>query len=118
MVELDWSLLGMWAMGVHSHHRLVAQGVRPERISFANVWRAYRRPMREYKSVPDPGERLTELLDRALIDAYERKNKASRDYPKKKQEPGAGPPVIVKATLAQVRRARQIRAEQKKRLTA
>lgn len=118
MVELDWSLLGMWAMGVHSHHRLVAQGVRPERISFANVWRAYRRPMREYKSVPDPGERLTELLDRALIDPYERKNKASRDYPKKKQEPGAGPPVIVKATPAQVRCARRIGAEQKKGLTA
>lgn len=118
MVELNWSLLGMWAMGLHSHHRLVAQGVRPERISFANVWRAYRRPMREYKSVPDPGERLTELLDRALIDPYERKNKASRDYPKKKQEPGAGPPVIVKATPAQVRQASRIKLEQKKRLTA
>ncbi len=117
-VELDWSLLGMWAMGVHSHHRLVAQGVRPERISFANVWRAYRRPMREYRSVPDPGERLTELLDRALIDPYERKNKASRDYPRKKQEPGARPPEIVKATPAQVRCASQIKAEQKKRLTA
>lgn len=117
-VELDWSLLGMWAMGVHSHHRLVAQGVRPERISFANVWRAYRRPMREYRSVPEAGERLTELLDRALIDPYKRKNKASREYPRKKQEPTAGPPVIVKATPAQVRRACQIKAEQKKRLTA
>jgi len=117
-VELDWSLLGMWAMGLHSHHRLVAQGVRPQRISFANVWRAYRRPMREYRSVPDPGERLTALLDRALIDPYERKNKASRDYPRKKHEPGAGPPEIVKATPAQVRLASQIRTQQKKRLTA
>jgi len=59
-----------------------------------------------------------DLLDRALVDPYERKNKASRDYPKMKQEPGAGPPVIVKATPAQVGRARQIRAEQKKRSTA
>jgi len=117
-VELDWSLLGMWAMGLHSHHRLVGQGVLPQRISFANVWRAYRRPMREYRSVPDPGERLTELLDRALIDPYERKNKAARDYPRKKQEPGAGPPEIVNATPAQVRLAAQIRTEQRKGLTA
>ena len=36
--------------------RLVEQGVVPEQISFAGVWRAYRRPMREYKSPPDPGE--------------------------------------------------------------
>jgi hypothetical protein len=118
MVELDWSLLGMWAMGLHSHCRLVAQGVRPERISFANVWRAYRKPMREYRSVPDPGESVTELLDCALIDSYERKNKASRDYPRKKQEPGAGPPQIVKATRAQVRLAIQIKSKQRKRLTA
>ncbi len=118
MVELHWSLLGMWAMGLHSHCRLVAQGVRPERISFANVWRAYRKPMREYRSVPDPGESVTELLDCALIDSYERKNKASRDYPRKKQEPGAGPPQIVKATPAQVRLAIQIKSEQRKRLTA
>jgi IS4 transposase len=25
MVELHWSLLGMWAMGLHSHSRLVAR---------------------------------------------------------------------------------------------
>jgi hypothetical protein len=118
MVELDWSLLGMWAMGLHSHVRLVRKGVRPQRISFANVWRAYRRPMREYRSVPDPGERLTELLDRALIDPYQRKNKASRDYARKKREPGAGPPQIIQATLSQVRLATQVKAEQKKRLTA
>ena len=39
MVELHWSLLGMWAMGLHSHARLVGQGMLPERISFAGVWR-------------------------------------------------------------------------------
>ena len=105
MVELHWSLLGMWAMGLHSHTRLVPQGVPPERISFAGVWRAYRRPMREYKSRPDPGERLTELLDRAIIDPYQRKNKTSRDYPRKKQEQAAGPPTILTATRAQVRLA-------------
>jgi len=118
MVELHWSLLGMWAMGLHSHSRLVSQGVLPERISFAGVWRAYRRPMREYKSPPDSGERMSQLIDRALIDPYRRKNKTSRDYPRKKQEKAAGPPVIRKATRAQVQQAIQVKREQKKGLTA
>jgi len=118
MVELHWSLLGMWAMGLHSHSRLVRKGVPPGRISFAGVWRAYRRPMREYKSRPDPGERLTELLDRAIIDPYQRKNKTSRDYPRKKQEQAAGPPTILTATRSQVRQAQEVKIEQRTRLTA
>jgi IS4 transposase len=118
MVELHWSLLGMWAMGLHAHSRLVGQGVLPERISFAGVWRAYRRPMREYKSPPDPGERMRQLIDRALIDPYQRKNKTSRDYPRKKQEQAAGPPILRKATRAQVQLAIQVKRDQKKGLTA
>jgi IS4 transposase len=119
MVELHWSLLGMWAMGLHSHSRLVGQGVSPERISFAGVWRAYRRPMREYKSFPDPGERMRQLIDRALIDPYQRRNKRSRDYPLKKQEQSAGPPILRKATRSQVQLAMQVKCEQtRKRLTA
>jgi len=122
MVELHWSLLGMWAMGVQSHARLVGQGVLPEQISFAGVWRAYRRAMREYKSPPDPGERMRQLIDRAIIDPYTRKSKASRDYPRKKQEQSAGPPVLRKATRAQIRLAsqvkREVKREVKKGLTA
>jgi hypothetical protein len=118
MVELHWSLLGMWAMGLHSHARLVAQGVSPERISFAGIWRAYRRPMREYKSPPDPGERMKDLIDRAIIDPYERKNKTSHDYPRKKQEQATGAPILRKATRAQVQRAAQVKREVKKGLTA
>jgi IS4 transposase len=118
MVELHWSLLGMWAMGLHSHTRLVSQGVLPERISFAGVLGAYRRAMREYKSAPDPGERLRQMIDRAIIDGYKRKNKASRDYPRKKQEQAAGPPMLRKATRAQVQQATQVKREQKIGLTA
>ena len=118
MVELHWSLLGMWAMGLHSHARLVGQGVSPEQISFAGVWRAYRRAMREYKSRPDTGERMRQLIDRAIIDPYKRKNKASRDYPRKKQEQATGSPILRKATRAQIQRAKQVKQEQKKALTA
>jgi hypothetical protein len=118
MVELHWSLLGMWAMGLHSHACLVNEGVLPEQISFAGVWRAYRRAMREYKSPPDPGERMRQLLDRAIIDPYKRKNKASRDYPRKKQEQATGAPILRNATRAQVQQASELEREQKQGLTA
>lgn len=118
MVELHWSLLGMWAMGLHSHTRLVSQGIPPERISFAGVWRAYRCPMRQYKCHPEPGERMTELIDCAIIDSYKRKNKTSRAYPRKKEEQSAGRPMIRKATRSQIVMAQQVKAEQQKGLTA
>lgn len=118
MVELHWSLLGMWAMGLYAHSRLVRHGIPPQRISFANVWRAFRRPMRQFNAAPDPGERMTEILDGAIIDLYVRKNKSSRDYPRKKQERAAGPPVILNASRAQVRHAREVKTERRKRLTA
>jgi hypothetical protein len=117
-VELQWSLLGMWAIGLHSHHRLIAQGVAPNRISFAGVLRAYRHCMREYRCPTQAGERLHDLLDRAILDDYHRRNKASRDYPRQKQEQAAGPPLMRQATAAQIRNALQIKAETKIRLTA
>ena len=82
-------------MGLHSHHQLLQSGVLPERISFAGVLRAYRRSMREYKSPPDAGERLWQLLRRSVLDDYVRKNKSSRDYPQKKHEHAAGRPTIL-----------------------
>jgi len=115
LVELHWSLLGMWAMGLHSHSRLVGQGISPQRISFAGVWRAYRRPMREYRSAPEAGERLRQLIDRALIDPYKRRNKTSRDFPLKKQEQSAGSPILRKANRAQVQLAMQVKRAQTKK---
>jgi IS4 transposase len=118
MLELDWSLLGMWALGLHSHRHLLRRGVLPERVSFAGVLRAYRRPMREYKSTPDPGDRLTELLNIAIIDPYQRTDKRSRDYPRKKQEKATGPPIIRLATASQRAQAQHVKAKSKLRLTA
>jgi DDE family transposase len=118
MVELHWSLLGMWAMGLHSHARLVPQGVAPQKISFANVLRAYRESMRYYRWQPEPSERLLRRLDLALIDDYVRRNKTSQDYPRKKQETAAGPPTIRLATRQQRRKANQIKDHQQIRLTA
>jgi Transposase DDE domain len=117
-VELEWSLLGMWAIGLHSHARLVEQGVAPQKISFANVLRAYRESLRDYRWRPPRSECLLARLDHALIDDYVRRNKESRDYPRKKQTAAAGPPIIQLAAAQQRRKVNQIKDETKKGLAA
>jgi Transposase DDE domain len=116
--ELHWSLLGMWAMGLHSHHHLLQRGTLPERVSFARTLRAYRHAMREYKSPPDPQERLTKLLNAALIDDYQRTHKSNRNYPQKKRRTPIGPPNITQATKAQVKQAKLLQPNSPRRLTA
>jgi hypothetical protein len=117
-LEATWSLLGLWAMMFHAQVILKDKEVPPKRISVAGVLRGYRRSLREYKSRPDPGESLYELVGKAVIDPYQRANKSSRDYPRKKQEQAAGAPKVRNATKAQIHAAKEIRDQLSLRLTA
>ena len=117
-LEATWSLLGLWAMGLHAQVELASQGVPAGRISVAKLLRAYRRSLREYKSHADPGESLGELLAKAVIDPYKRVDKTSRDYPRKKQGHKIGLPKIQRATKAQIKTAREIRDQHRSGLTA
>ena len=74
----------------------------------AEVLRAYRKSLREYKSAPDPGESLGELVSKAVIDSYQRAKKSSRDYPRKKQGQATGAPQIRNATKDQIKRATRL----------
>ena len=74
--------------------------------------------MREYRSRPGPGESLWERLSEAVIDAYQRSNKASRDYPRKKHAHVIGAPEIRPATKVEIEIARQIKDNHPTRLTA
>jgi hypothetical protein len=75
--------------------------------------------MREYKSPPDPGEQLSDMLTRSVIDDYVRKNKHSRDYPRKKHEQAAGRPKLLNATRTQIQQAKHLtHTKPEKRLTA
>jgi Transposase DDE domain len=117
-LEATWSLLGLWAMGLHAEVELAGRGIPARRISVAGFLRAYRGAMRHYQCCPDPGESLPERLARAVIDPYQRANKASRDYPRKKQAHAIGAPEILCATKVQIEIARQIKDEHEARLTA
>jgi len=117
-LEATWSLLGLWAMMLHAQVILMQKEIPPKRISVAGVLLAYRKPLREYKSPPDPGESLIERVGKAVIDSYKRRNKSSRDYPRKKQEQAAGAPKIRNATKAEINAAKDIRDQLPLRLTA
>jgi len=105
-------------MSLHAQVELAHEGVPARRISVAKVLRAYRKSLREYKSHPDPGESLRELVSKAVIDPYKRANKASRDYPRKKHGHAIGAPEILNATKDQINAARKIRDQPALGLTA
>lgn len=117
-LEATWSLLGLWAMMLHAQVILLEKAVPAKRISVAGVLLGYRSSLREYRSVADPGDSLVEMVGRAVIDCYERANKSSRDYPRKKQEKPPGAPKVRNATRAEINAAKEIRNQLPSRLTA
>jgi hypothetical protein len=117
-VEMEWSLLGLWGMGLYAQAELTRAGIAPRRLSVAKMLRAFRRMLRDYRHPAERGTALCSLLRHALIDDYPRTNKTSRDYPRKKQEKPPGAPQIQLASPAQVALAQELRAEAQKGLSA
>jgi hypothetical protein len=107
-VELDWSLAALWAAALYTKCQQQKIGHEIARTSIAGVLRVIRR------AVHYPHFDLAKRLAYALIDPYQRRHKASRDYPRKKTDaPGNTPPLILNANQLQLQIARQF-----KRLTA
>ena len=79
-------------------------GADPSQLSCAETWREIRNTMRDYRHPVESGERLRQRLKSAVTDDYIRKDKTSRNYPRKKQETPAGAPKIHLATKSQVGR--------------
>ena len=119
LLELHWSLLGLWTMGLYALAQFHDAHLPPRRLSVAQVLRAFRQTMRDYLHPVQRGRRLRDRLRTALIDTYQRKSKTSRNYPRKrKKEPAIGVPQIRNATKAEIELARQLRSDIKKGLTA
>jgi hypothetical protein len=117
-VEAVWSLLGLWTMSLHAQVELSYDAVPSDQISVAKLLGAYRGAMAEYRSIALPGESLWERLAVAVLDGYERGNKTSRDFPRKKRARTAGAPEIRRATRLEVEAARQIKYDQLSALPA
>ena len=113
-LELEWSLLGLWAMALYAQVELARKEVPSHKVSIAGVLRAFRRMLRDYLHPADPDGSLCKLVQRAVIDNYARGNKTSRVDHRRKYEQPPGPPDIRLATRAQIKLATQLAAAQKK----
>ncbi len=117
-IEIQWSLVGLWAMALYALVEATRCGIPPGRLSFAQLLRAFRRTMRDYLHPTKKESRLCERLRQAIIDPYIRKNKESRNHPLKKKERPPGAPVILRATSRQKKLAKMIKSQVRKGLTA
>lgn len=116
--ELEWSLLGLWTMQLYARQQL-QQTDSPGRLSIAKMRQAYARAITHALDRPRRRQSLVKLLQAAVIDDYQRRDKRSRGYPRKKYEPSSKPPQILQATQEQQRLAQSIKSIAKqKRLTA
>lgn len=101
-LELDWSIIGLWAICLYGTAHQVAQGIEPKRRSVANLLHAFRLPLEQPKCPADEGEDLFCLIALAVKDTYQRtKSKASRNPPRKKKKHAIGQPIIQEATKEQ-----------------
>jgi hypothetical protein len=117
--EAQWSLLGLWAMLLHALIQRQEENGDVGSLSVARVLRAFAQAIDEYRCRPERGESLDTQLLAADIDRYRRRNKTSRNHPRKKYETQTLPPKITNATRSQRKLARQLSSRQpKKGLTA
>ncbi len=106
--EAEWSLLGLWAMLLHTQVLHRRQNGEPGHLSVAKMLRAFRQTLDEHRCRPERGESLSEQLLHAVVDANRRRDKTSRNYPRKKYETPAKPPQLRTATPSQRRLAKQV----------
>jgi hypothetical protein len=109
-LELDWSILGLWAICLYGTAQQIAQGIKPNRRSVANLLHAFRLTLEQPKCPADDGEDLFTLITRAVKDTYKRtSSKTSRNHPRKKTKHAIGKPIIRNATTEQLSDAKNIK---------
>jgi Transposase DDE domain len=97
LVELDWSLLGLWLIQLFAVKEQIAIGEVPEHCSVSLALQIIRATVQRWSECPDEG--LTEQLRGATKDAYKRTtSKRPRYRPQYKDKPRAGRPVVRRAT--------------------
>jgi hypothetical protein len=101
--ELQWSLLGLWTMMFYAKAQLFECGMEPDCLSVAQMLKAFGHAVRGTLRKLS----LADALQNAVQDPYQRRDKRSRGYPRKKYEPPTKPPEIQPASQSQRDLARQ-----------
>ena len=110
-LEVDWSLMALWAVCLLGQREIGQSGGDPCRLSPAGAIKAIQKVIHHYRNRPEnPDESLWRMLGNALQDDYERtSSKAARAYPRKKKRERTGTPQITTASKSQVTAARQFK---------
>jgi hypothetical protein len=109
LAESQWTLLGLWLLGLMSVSAIAARGGDPKAWSVAASRDLVRQALRDERPRQRGRQPLRELLARALKDSYRRTGaKAARNYPRKKKEKPPGPPRIESAKPAEIKRAARL----------
>jgi IS4 transposase len=109
-VELQWSLVGLWAMSLYALVQIRRDRQPANRLSCAKLLQAFRRMIRDYLHPSDRQTSLRRLLRQAVIDSYPRHHKTSRDYPRQKHPLPPGQPKIIPANRQHLKNARILQA--------
>lgn len=104
-IELHWSLIGLTMIQLLAHKEQVTARQPAERTSIAAILRIVRQIMQRSKEVPAHRDRLAKQLAQAVTDTYQRKStKKSRNFPRRKEEPATGKPIVKNANKQQRQR--------------
>jgi hypothetical protein len=97
VVELDWSLLGLWLIQLFAVKEQIEVGQLPQQCSVSMALEVIRTLVRCPAGLP--GETLAEQLQEATKDHYQRtRPRKGRYNPQFKDKPAAGKPIIQIAT--------------------
>jgi hypothetical protein len=112
-IELHWSLLGLTMLQLLATKEQTRAGEPADKTSIAAVLRIIRSMMAGRSENRPASASLGKQLQNATTDSYRRHGKKrSRNYPRRKEEPCTGAPIILTATAEQRERARKILAGQ------
>ncbi len=112
-IELHWSLLGLTMLQLLARKEQTWAGEPAEKTSIAAVLRIIRSMIAEASETRPPSASLEKRLRNATTDSYQRHSqKKSRNYPRRKEEPCTGAPIILNATQEQRETACKIEADQ------
>jgi hypothetical protein len=113
-IELHWSLLGLTMLQLLAMKEQTRAGEPADKTSIAAVLRIIRSMIAESSETRRPSASLENRLRTAATDSYERRSKKqSRNYPRRKEEPCTGAPIILEATKAHREKMRKILAGQR-----
>ncbi len=105
-LELDWSLLALWSMELLAIRELLARGRPPQDASTAGALRAIRQALTCAAVGIDFD--LSGRLAAIRHDGYRRRQKAIRNWPRKKPGPSPGRPDIRYASLNEIKAAHEL----------